>query len=365
MGASMLPGAGIVEDIPDTMRYGNMGWQNLMQGNLLNALSAYSNAFTSSIGAASDLIPMAGAAYGAGKALAKVPWDVIGRDYPLKALINEMGQVDVWHGSPHRFDKFTTEKIGTGEGAQAFGWGLYFTDKKDIAKHYSDKLGGRPKIVIGGGRIKPKTEADRLVESRLSEKYRANSVLQTGIFKDDITRDVYRDIEKSIGANTNALKDGVRGSEDILQSLYDQKLAIERFMEHGVDYKSESNIYKATLHKGKDPSEYTWLDWDENVSEEIDSAIDIQLEKEDLNRKFGYFLDKLTPSKFYGASGRETYKALSMTLGSDKEASLFLNRAGIDGIRYPAGSLSGVESKAKNYVVFDENAVTIEELLNQ
>jgi hypothetical protein len=39
--------------------------------------------------------------------------------------------------------------------------------------------------------------------------------------------------------------------------------------------------------------------------------------------------------------------------------------AGIDGIRYPAGSLSGVKaSKSKNYVVFDENAITIEEIIN-
>jgi hypothetical protein len=50
-------------------------------------------------------------------------------------------------------------------------------------------------------------------------------------------------------------------------------------------------------------------------------------------------------------------------LGSDKEASLFLLRAGIDGIRYPEGSLSGkgTTSKNMNYVVFDESAVTIDE----
>lgn len=29
-----------------------------------------------------------------------------------------------WHGSPHQFDKFSTQAIGTGEGAQAHGWGL-------------------------------------------------------------------------------------------------------------------------------------------------------------------------------------------------------------------------------------------------
>ena len=44
------------------------------------------------------------------------------------------------HGSPHKFDKFSTEKIGTGEGAQAFGWGLYFTDLDSIAKEYAKRL---------------------------------------------------------------------------------------------------------------------------------------------------------------------------------------------------------------------------------
>ena len=36
----------------------------------------------------------------------------------------------VWHGSPHKFDKFDSSKIGTGEGAQAYGHGLYFGGNK-------------------------------------------------------------------------------------------------------------------------------------------------------------------------------------------------------------------------------------------
>ena len=43
-----------------------------------------------------------------------------------------------FHGSPHSFDKFSLDKIGTGEGAQAYGWGLYFTDKESIAKNYAE-----------------------------------------------------------------------------------------------------------------------------------------------------------------------------------------------------------------------------------
>jgi hypothetical protein len=45
-----------------------------------------------------------------------------------------------YHGTPHRFDKFTTEAIGTGEGAQAFGWGIYFADAKSVAEYYKIKM---------------------------------------------------------------------------------------------------------------------------------------------------------------------------------------------------------------------------------
>ena len=49
--------------------------------------------------------------------------------------INE--SVKAYHGTIHKFDKFTTDKMGTGEGNQSFGWGLYFTDIKDIADGYA------------------------------------------------------------------------------------------------------------------------------------------------------------------------------------------------------------------------------------
>lgn len=47
----------------------------------------------------------------------------------------------LWHGTPHEFEQFTTRAIGSGEGGASFGWGLYFTSLKDIAKHYAEVLG--------------------------------------------------------------------------------------------------------------------------------------------------------------------------------------------------------------------------------
>ena len=50
------------------------------------------------------------------------------------------GRLRAYHGSPHSFEKFSTEKIGTGEGAQAYGHGLYFADREATAKIYRDNL---------------------------------------------------------------------------------------------------------------------------------------------------------------------------------------------------------------------------------
>lgn len=46
----------------------------------------------------------------------------------------------VYHGSPHRFDKFKETAIGTGEGAQAYGHGLYFTEDRGVAEWYKSQL---------------------------------------------------------------------------------------------------------------------------------------------------------------------------------------------------------------------------------
>ena len=45
-----------------------------------------------------------------------------------------------YHGSPYEFEKFDSSKIGSGEGAQAYGHGLYFAENEKVAKGYQEKL---------------------------------------------------------------------------------------------------------------------------------------------------------------------------------------------------------------------------------
>ena len=68
-------------------------------------------------------------------------------DLPVKQAVQggvrtapDPAGIKAYHGSPHDFDKFQMDKIGTGEGAQAYGHGLYFADSEDVARGYRDQL---------------------------------------------------------------------------------------------------------------------------------------------------------------------------------------------------------------------------------
>ena len=52
----------------------------------------------------------------------------------------ERFEQSAWHGSPHDFVEFLLSAIGTGEGAQAHGWGLYLAEKREAASGYGGKL---------------------------------------------------------------------------------------------------------------------------------------------------------------------------------------------------------------------------------
>ena len=58
-------------------------------------------------------------------------------------VVNSLGEpqtIRAYHGSPHRFDKFSTEHIGKGEGAQSYGHGIYLAEQEAVARSYRDAL---------------------------------------------------------------------------------------------------------------------------------------------------------------------------------------------------------------------------------
>ncbi|MBP7654683.1 hypothetical protein KA977_14780, partial [Candidatus Dependentiae bacterium] len=279
--------------------------------------------------------------------------------------------VSAWHGSPYLFDKFTTEKIGTGEGHQAFGWGLYFTDKKDIADWYAKNLSKKYDVfIINGKELSPR------ITILLHEEGLIDNIEYANFNKSwfDIEYNIKKIIKSLEKDNENYKKQTDkeyfnklinRNNEDI-KNL---QLFIDVFRKEGKNWhskikiklKSEGKIYKILLHKGKSPSEYDYIEWNKFLTKSQINKIIKQFIKEKL--EFEEDID-YNFKVWAGRSGAIAYHRLIEELGSPKEASLFLLRAGIDGIKYSAGTLSNIkDSGAYNYVVFDENAVTIEEVI--
>jgi polyhydroxyalkanoate synthesis regulator phasin len=239
-------------------------------------------------------------------------------------------QVDAWHGSPHFFDKFTTEKMGTGEGVQAFGWGLYFTEIKSIAEHYAKYLSS------------PLFEdfVSKLQKSNLSKL----SILNISEFSEYYSYDYDKVLNALEREQDN---EAIKYIKENKNELYNSKIR---------------NLYKVSLQKGKKPSEYTWLEWDKPMS---DKALELF---QKFNKEQGIKLSEPTEpiDKNDRITAGQMYEWIANKIGP-KKASLFLLENGIDGIKYPAESISrGATSdtaRGFNYVVFDEDAVSIDEVI--
>jgi hypothetical protein len=254
-------------------------------------------------------------------------------------------EVTAYHGSPHSFDKFSTQKMGTGEGAQAFGWGLYFTDLEDIARQYTKA--GEGAIFIDKTPLSKRARFQKLPQD---EKIEVESILRD-IANGELTRDELFGMA--------AYRKG-----DFLTAFNFIRDAKE------VKFSPKATLYKVSLHKGKTPEQYTWLEWDKIIDKSINTKLIEQAKKEGIliEREGKTPVISKVPTGAYftndNISGQDLYENLTIAFGSDKEASLFLLRAGIDGIKYPAESIArGATSdtaRGFNYVVFDENAVNIE-----
>lgn len=71
----------------------------------------------------------------------------LGGGYGLGKVAQKLNTQTAWHGSPYKFDRFSNEAIGTGEGAQAHGYGHYAAKNKDTAQAYAKNLSEGNKII--------------------------------------------------------------------------------------------------------------------------------------------------------------------------------------------------------------------------
>ncbi len=285
-----------------------------------------------------------------------------------------------YHGTPHRFDEFSLEHIGSGEGAQVHGYGLYLAENKDVSEGYRKKL-SEPKIFINEKEVQNPLIKNLCYFIRDNGKKNATKYLKQfndyEIKENVVRRELYkleRQTYNLTGKELDNILQEIENKEKELQKLSRDKSELATSKNIPMDNPSiaydeiqdinenEIRFEQGQLFKVDIPESDVLLDEDKTFNEQSETVQDA-LRQVLLDEKFSeYFEDFESAEEFaeseitdweYGFRGGNIYDRLSKLLGSDKEASLLLNEYGIKGITY-----NGYED-GRCYVIFDDKAINI------
>jgi hypothetical protein len=245
-------------------------------------------------------------------------------DY-LGAGVSPIGAIGkiVYHGSPHKFSKFDMSKIGTGEGAQAYGHGLYMAESPDVAKQYQKQL-SNDGFMVGDKVFNPSTLQ--------------HLNIRTMAARGDLD-----------GAIEKARQ--IAGSDSPVASMAMQDLTqLESIKRLGGFKQNQGAFYKVDIPDEAIPR---MLDWDKPLSEQnIPDSVFAALPVDP--RKVSWM----------NADGKTLVEGLQNAVGKE-QAQQFLQQSGIPGIRYLDGSSRNVGEGTSNFVLFDDQLPRILEINGQ
>lgn len=249
---------------------------------------------------------------------------------PLLTGSDPKFSIRTYHGTGASFDKFDFSHMGEGEGSQAFGWGGYVTNSKDIAEDYTR----RAKIRKDNGGFEFVTDMS------------ANNkdMVRQYIYK-------YKDVNKGLDAMRKDLSSALEmfPDDDDLKEL--RNILAKKNEEIAVP---DNIAYLYDVDIPDDNGDY--LDWENKLKKSHLNKVNkelVRIGKEPI--------ETIYPSRVDGkVRGQDLYDELSSMLGSKETASKLLSDAGFVGIKYPAGTIFvGAKEGDYNYVIFDENNANI------
>ena len=288
----------------------------------------------------------------------------------LRKKYNYQYYQSAWHGSPHDFDTFDLGAIGTGEGNQAHGWGLYFAKKKSVSKNYQKVLSKRlgttsPKLF----KVEIPDEKTMLDEDKYFKEQNKDVVNRIVSAVNDLDIDkrksllsyykehpaypVNKEYEKILGKIQSINQDREYITDALVNNVskIKEKIAREAAAEYGYNFdelKADNTFEMAKKLIGEINEKLSALE----KEKEVEGAKE-KIKEDKILESIG---DTFTKTPY---TGRDVYVALSKTFGGDKGASEFLNSTGVKGITYD-GYTDG-----RCYVVFDDKAIKVIEKYNQ
>lgn len=259
----------------------------------------------------------------------------------------EEDSITAYHGSPHSFEEFDPKYIGTGEGAQAFGHGLYFAGDEGIAKHYRDTLSNTAHNFTVDD--VPLSKLHGSLDPLNKLKYEYGIASRHGKAPEEA-------LDYVLAQKKGKLTSKFTFPEDVPVLNEDIKLLEGMRGNLPVAKQLPGHMYEVRL---KARPEH-FLDWDKPLSDQHPHVIAALQMNRELPPNTGLNTDK-TYSKTLGhfVASNTTGKDVVYGNPDAKNLSERLSAAGIRGIRYlDAGSRSQGEG-THNYVVFDPKHIEV------
>lgn len=245
---------------------------------------------------------------------------------PLARITPQPMRLDTYHGTPHSFNQFDASKIGTGEGAQSYGHGIYVAENPEVAKRYQYQLAPERNagdlntkvgyIKIGDKPINPDNydidiQQELVDAAKLGKKEFLNFVNQRKTRWQELSKDESYPYKGTATQRVNEYNKLIIDAKDL-----------------GVTYTGSGNFYKINLPDEMIP---TMLDWDKPLNQQSKHI-------QDAMKKIGMPLDKTGKQAYEGVTyemGRQKGSTKSTVVPTNPvEASKFLKEAGITGIKY-------------------------------
>ena len=257
-----------------------------------------------------------------------------------------------WHGGPHDFETFSTDKIGTGEGAQAYGWGMYFTGSRKIAEWYRDKL-------KSGSGFSPVDTAARIYQS-----------LPDAMSESERRSEVVRELERRKGDQYSQDTMMNSPSDYMAHHLVDGQEFSER-MDEAIEAAKTKPLNGRLYEVDLKPSEDEYLLWDKPLSEQSEKVRkalrNIELDNEDGRIDHtsvgGDLYQEIAAQNADRGEESPSWTSFTNTINdrvqNQRAASEYLKSLGIRGIKYLDGSSRSQGDGSHNYVIFDDADVDI------
>lgn len=317
---------------------------------------------------------------------------VIFKPEDMKIIEHTKFSIKTYHGSQASFDKFDHSFMGSGEGAQAYGWGTYVSEVEGIAKAYAKQNTAKRNTEYT---VAKRAYEDAETEYKNLTNYIADSELNINMYNipslenNKKKLEMYKEkgIQHWVEVYEQRVERGEKNIKEERERIEEYKLKQKEAYQLMDEAKKKldsienpkRNLYSVDI---PDDTGDNYIGWDEEYRDEklysmldkigktlVSNGIDLDKEYNDRaswNDWVNRMKDEGEGWESNVATGQEIYNKLSSMLGENaykdnqKAASLLLNDAGFVGVKVIAQRNAGGNKEGKmNYVIFDENNAQI------